>query len=767
MTATPPPTHPPELDNVLLEILRAVEAGLPLDVAAWCRRFPELAQDVREFCADLTRFGPLLRLEPHERTDDTMPLTGPLRGLPAGAGELPRLGGYELLGEIGRGGMGVVYRARPAGTEREVALKVFNPDQFGGSDGLTQLRAEFNSFCRLKHPHVMPVYHYGEDEGRPFYTMELIEGPVTENGRQEPRSLADEMPRLHRELRQGVELLEKVARAVHHAHQRQILHRDLKPANVLLDAAGEPRVADFGLAVRLSGGRTEAGVARGGSLPWMAPETLQTDRELTTAIDVWALGVILYEFVAGRRPFAGSYAEIREQISSANVPPPRAEEGRADRDLEAICLRCLQKEPAQRYGSAEALADDLARWRQGKLPHARERVGRGERLVRWCRANTLAALAPLVAILSLAGLAAAALHALRAQEQRTVEEVTRGNRGLAGHAASTILCQLQVMADALVKTADDPHLHENLKKHEDLKKNKKLKKNDSPLRAALEKARTDQNERLRRKLGTSGEGPLVTMILLNPQGGYIAETPPNEESAQKIWMGRDFFHQALKRQNASGLARVHVSRIFRSESDGRFKIALSMPVCSKEEPEVLRGVLMTTIATGKAFGLSPGSDSSREIVLVGPQDGFDPHQPPQKQRRPEQKYLLLLHPAYDARELNPLFFDPDRLPQRRTRGEDDELDLPPADAQPLADEDYRDPMAQRHPDKYDGRWLAAFSQVGNTELVVGVQQHYDQAVAPTHELLRQLLRWAAGAGAVLAVALGAAWVVRRRGRSGR
>src|SRR4051812_30762826 len=127
--------------------------------------------------------------------------------------------------------MGVVYRARLAGTEREVALKVFNPDHLGGSDGLRQLRDEFNSVCRLAHPNIVPVYHYGEEDGRPFYTMELIDGPPAGAGG--PRSLADEMTRLQGSLREALAILARVARAVHHAHQRQVLHRDLKPANIL------------------------------------------------------------------------------------------------------------------------------------------------------------------------------------------------------------------------------------------------------------------------------------------------------------------------------------------------------------------------------------------------------------------------------------------------------------------------------------------------------------------------------------------------------
>src|SRR5262249_45709979 len=153
-----------------------------------------------------------------------------------------------------------------------------------------------------------------------------------------------------------------------------------------------------GLAVRLSDGHTDAGLPRAGSLPWMAPETLRGDRELTTAIDVWALGVILYELMAGRRPFAGHAARGAAPIRADDPPPPRARGRRPARDLEAICLRCLHKDPARRYGSAEALADDLARWRQGKIPHARQDVGRVERVLRWCRANPVAALAPLLAI---------------------------------------------------------------------------------------------------------------------------------------------------------------------------------------------------------------------------------------------------------------------------------------------------------------------------------------------------------------------------------
>ncbi len=294
-----------------------------------------------------------------------------------------RFGGYELLEEIGHGGMGVVYRAEQFTPERMVALKVIRSGELADDEDVRLFRQEANEAARLDHPHITPVYEVGECDGRHYFTMKLIEGG----------SLSDRLKRYQNDPKATAKLTATAARAVHYAHQRQLLHRDLKPGNILLDAAGQPHVADFGLAKRM-GGAGEASQSQGVGTPeYMAPEQARGDAWLTTAADVYALGGVLYALLTGRPPFRGAsaWATIKKVLNDEPTPPSKIRPG-VPRDLETICLKCLQKESAKRYGSAEALAEDLERWLRGEPIRART-VGTGERLAKWARRKPAAAAA--------------------------------------------------------------------------------------------------------------------------------------------------------------------------------------------------------------------------------------------------------------------------------------------------------------------------------------------------------------------------------------
>jgi predicted Ser/Thr protein kinase/tetratricopeptide (TPR) repeat protein len=302
--------------------------------------------------------------------------------------------GYEIQSELGRGGMGVVYKARQVALNRTVALKVIKSGGFASEAELVRFQNEAEAVALLDHPHIVPIYEVGQIRGRPFFSMKLIEG----------KSLDKKMAQYAADPRAAARLVAVAASAVHHAHQRGILHRDLKPANILVDERGEPHVSDFGLAKRIGSDSdlTQSGTLAG-TPSYMAPEQASRSRgTLSTATDVYGLGTILYALLTRRAPFAGTtLVETLDKVRSEPPQRPSLFNARVVRDLEVICLKCLEKEPNRRYASAQALADDLERWLRREPILARP-VGRASRAWMWCRRNPALGMAAALFFLALA-----------------------------------------------------------------------------------------------------------------------------------------------------------------------------------------------------------------------------------------------------------------------------------------------------------------------------------------------------------------------------
>jgi tRNA A-37 threonylcarbamoyl transferase component Bud32 len=419
------------------EFLVREELGESPSLDAYLASFPQ--------CADGLRHQINFRaavMDPEQTVIEPVRATGvvgaPLRtpqGMTLGAWEH-----YELLEEIGRGGMGVVYKARDRKLNRTVALKLILAGQLASPDDVRRFRTEAEAAGGLDHPNIVPIYEVGEHEGQHYFSMKLVEGG----------SLAEKLKGTPLPPRDAASLVESLAQAMHSVHRQGVIHRDLKPANVLLTSDGAPAITDFGLARKLDDvGQTATGAILG-TPSYMAPEQAAgKSKQLGPACDVYALGAILYECLTGRPPFkAATPLDTILQVMNDEPVPPSQLQSKTPRDVETICLKCLQKEPVRRYESAEALADDLQRFVEGRPIVARP-VGRMERAAKWVRRNpVIAGMSAVVVLALLGGTAVSTGFGIEAWHQAKRAKDNEANAIAKGK-------ELEIANVALSQSADD------------------------------------------------------------------------------------------------------------------------------------------------------------------------------------------------------------------------------------------------------------------------------------------------------------------------
>ncbi|HTN91311.1 MAG TPA: serine/threonine protein kinase [Sorangium sp.] len=576
--------------------------------------------------------------------------------------------------ELGRGGMGIVYRALDSLSGRAVALKIIRDRSFASRDARKRFENEIRAQCTFEHPNIVKIYHVGVHDGCMYFTMQLMA----------PKTLAERRADF-KDPHDAARLLEKVALAAHACHERNILHRDLKPSNILFDDNEEPHLADFGIAKRLD---TDSGTATGmivGTPCYMAPEQANgRSNKIGATADVWSLGVILYELLVGRTPFAGDATEVLRRCREEEPPSPVEIRKDLPRDLSAICMTCMRNEPTLRYPSAAALAADLRRWLEGKPTLARP-CGLPRRMLRWCGRHR----AVLGAVGVFALIASARFRLTHAQTQEQALSAALANNAIIA----------EVMADSLrAEITSHGRIVRSLA-NEPLPRWLLL---DMDWRGLVNYCQNQQS-----LYGFS------VLSVLDEEGTLRAEwppPPPSRRSANHAW--RDYFRGA-RELAATETQNVYVSRAFRQLPGREFMLAISAPL--RHEDGSFLGVVAATISLESSF------DILRRIrycgaTLVSLRDrDSDTSDPPS----PQDEYVFLIHNGVNHSHV----FPSDRngkLHLLRSR-------LPPFEARTEVmgivetDGEYVDPLSGSNED----RWLAAFAPVEGTNLTVIIQTRRD------------------------------------------
>lgn len=627
------------------------------------------------------------------------------RNAPGTGSRLQFLGDYELLEEIARGGMGVIYKARQFSLGRIVAIKMIRCGDLATAEDIQRFRNEAEAVANLHHRNIVAIHEVGEHEGQYYFSMNFIEGG----------SLAQLVRENPLPVQEAVAIVQQAAEAVQYAHERGVLHRDIKPSNILIDKNGDVLITDFGLAkrVNIDSNLTQTGQILG-TPSYMPPEQAMGIQALMgPACDVYALGAVLYELLTARPPFAAATPiETIQQVLDQESVSPRLLNGVIPRDLETICLKCLEKSPSQRYRTPLELAEELKRFSQG-VPIVARPLGRIARCWRWCRRNPVAAVLFTGAAVLLIFVTIESLWLARQREQLLVEEVQRHNRSAAKWVATLVELELegwrQTVLQAATELRSSAPLLESLDRGQLSSKQmkqqiKQIDPNDK-LQSLCKKWQDDSEKVF--------PGVFTSWYVFNREGVIIALWPPQtRDSIGKHFSGREYVNHHFERPQTKD---AHVSPVFLSENDGIFKYAISAAILDDEN--VFQGVVAGSIAVGPTLGKHKLSEKRQKVVVVGRGDP-NPARNGVDAVAQKHQYPVLIHDEYQAGQ------EPVEFPNHK-------LWLP---SLATSDDEHVDPI-------YGGRWLAAFEPVENTEFRVVVQQRYREAIPSVLSLSRGFMFW--------------------------
>jgi len=649
-----------------------VDRGEKLDPRLWLEEHAEIADELRAYLEDLSDISIVTSVHRTPRQFQ--------------AGEI--LGDYHLLEKIAEGGQGVVWKASPCQfSEVVVAIKTMNAPSLNDQAAVNRFREDARAIARMNHPHIIRTSYVGEESGRWFFVMELMEGGT----------VADRLSTYRADPRGAAILVEKIARAIHHAHTRNegVIHLDLKPGNILLNLDGEPKVTDFGLAARsgaiqlaietpnsgldLEGtsGQLETFARAGivGTVPYMSPEMAQGRwDDVGTLSDVYGLGAILYAMVTGRAPLTGaSTVETLDGVIRGNLVQPRATNRQVDHELNAICLKCLNRNPAARYGSADALANDLRRWLERKPSMAGGKASVLREFRFWVRRNPIPMVLAIIAALTLWGISLA----------NTLGQTKSENAQEAARLANQLDRELTMVRAFTGKLAKESKLHSAFEDHPG-------HANFAGRQAAVQQFLSSVN--VDKWFDVAGGNPFVNVLILDEHGVELADNLSGSSAIGKRFDVRDYYRALIDDGVPSDY--VHVARSFQSLKDHRYKIAVSTGIWSNDHQ--LLGVLVANFSIGhRLLGFDLSLESNEAFVLCP----IDPSNPETGRFEPAGKdwrYSAILARNYP----------------------DDSTVIPVEVQSPVLTHFQRDPNLRQSTIGPSGGKVVEYRRVGSTNLIV-------------------------------------------------